>query len=292
MPFSWKKMMRDLGHPEYAKLPEFPPVQPEPLARLPSEARIGVVTSCGARLREQAPFERINDLSYRVLPREAPVSELDFDHPTPVRGFAEQDLNVAYPRDRLIELEREGAIGDLAPRALSVLGSITRYEELLTETVPGMVAELEQQEVDLALLLPFCPACHRSVCLIARGLEARGIPTVMITLLREVAEAFKPPRVAFLDFPLGATVGRPNDPELQREILRALLGLVPSFDGAWAIRDLDFQWSENGSREWEEEVVALYAESDEFIGDRVDHHTEAGDRLEGREKEFTITCNC
>ena len=35
--------------------------------------------------------------------------------------------------------------------------------------------------------------------------------------------AFKPPRTVFLDFPLGCPAGKPNEPELQRMILRVRL---------------------------------------------------------------------
>ena len=73
-----------------------------------------------------------------MLSRDIPVCDLTFEHPTPVRGFAVQDLNVAYPRDRLVELESEGHIGRLADNAVSMLGSITTYTRLVKETVPVM----------------------------------------------------------------------------------------------------------------------------------------------------------
>ena len=53
--------------------------------------------------------------------------------------------------------------------------------------------------------------------------------------------AFKPPRTVFLDFPLGCPAGKPNEPELQRNILRAALEAAPEFSGTWKIVKLPFQ---------------------------------------------------
>ena len=74
---------------------------------------------------------------------------------TPSRKWALEDLNVAYPRDRLIELEAEGVFKRLAPNAVSMVGSITLYTELLNDVVPRIKEEFDKQDVDLVLVLPF-----------------------------------------------------------------------------------------------------------------------------------------
>lgn len=63
--------------------------------------------------------------------------------------------------------------------------------------------------------------------LIQSTIEAAGIPTVSISLLREVTEKVKPPRVLFVDRPLGFPLGYPDEPVVQREILRQALALLP-----------------------------------------------------------------
>lgn len=271
----------------------FDPVEAAPFPKRLSEARIGCFTSCGAYLPTQRPFAELNDLTFRLLGREIAVEGVDFAHPTPVRGFAEQDLNVAYPRDRLIELEQEGFIGELAPKAVSMLGSITTYTALLERTAPGVAEAFQDQGVDLVLLVPFCPACHRATALLARALEGRGVPCVMLTVLREMAEAFKPARPVFLDFPLGATVGKPNEPKLQRDILRATLAAAAQNADGWRIHDLPFSFSPDGNRDWETDVRRIYAEHGRQIHRaRVAEHTETGERLAGREEELNIACAC
>lgn len=155
MPFEYVKFMTELMAPRpYPPLPNFDPPRLTPLRKPIAESTIGVFTSVGARRPADPPLEETNDLGYRLLPREVPLSELVIDHKTPVRVFALQDLNVAYPRDRLLELEAEGTIGRLAPRAVSMVGSITRWTELLERTVPAMKWEFDGQGVDLVFLFP------------------------------------------------------------------------------------------------------------------------------------------
>jgi D-proline reductase (dithiol) PrdB len=65
------------------------------------------------------------------------------------------------------------------------------------------------------------------VGLIQSTIEAAGIPSVSISLLWEVTEKVKPPRVLLVDRPLGFPLGYPHEPAVQREILRQALALLP-----------------------------------------------------------------
>lgn len=69
--------------------------------------------------------------------------------------------------------------------------------------------------------------CHQSVGLIQSVIEKMGIPTVSISLLREVTERVAPPRALFVDFPLGYPLGTPNNKAEQVRILRAAFALLP-----------------------------------------------------------------
>jgi hypothetical protein len=61
---------------------------------------------------------------------------------------------------------------------------------------------------------------------IARHLEAAGLSTSSISLVREHSETIKPPRALFVPYPFGHPFGRPEDPELQHRVLRAALDLL------------------------------------------------------------------
>ena len=62
--------------------------------------------------------------------------------------------------------------------------------------------------------------------MLARTLEAEGISTTSISLVREHTEKVKPPRALWVPFPFGAALGRAEDPALQHRVLRAALDLL------------------------------------------------------------------
>ena len=62
--------------------------------------------------------------------------------------------------------------------------------------------------------------------MLARALEAAGVSTTSISLVREHTEKVKPPRALFVPFPFGMALGRPDDPALQHRVLRAALDLL------------------------------------------------------------------
>lgn len=64
------------------------------------------------------------------------------------------------------------------------------------------------------------------MCLVAAELERQGIATVVIQLLREVAERVRPPRALFVPFPHGYPLGRPSDPATQHAVIEAALRLL------------------------------------------------------------------
>lgn len=79
--------------------------------------------------------------------------------------------------------------------------------------------------------------CHQSVGLIQSVIERTGVPTVSISLLREVTERVNPPRALFVDFPLGYPLGAPGDATLQTEIIRAALDLLAESPPSAMLRD-------------------------------------------------------
>lgn len=293
-PYSYYQLARDRGLDE-ALLPDvdFPAPALTPLGKPLAECTVGLYASCGLYYEHDEPPVRTNDLRYRLIDRRVPLAELRMGHLSGVRVWAEQDLNVAYPRDRMIELEAEGAFARFADQTVSLVGSISKYTELVDDVVPRMLEEYRRQRVDLVLLMPFCPMCHRSTSIIARALEARGMPTITTSTSWEMSEQYKPPRVAWLDFPLGCSAGRPHQPELQRDILRTALNMTPEYGEPWAIRKLPHQWSPDGSREWVEEMDRLFLnEGRDIVRVNVAHHREHGDNLQGREEEWVVRCNC
>ncbi len=67
---------------------------------------------------------------------------------------------------------------------------------------------------------------NQAVGLVAAELERRGIATVALQLLREVAERVRPPRALFVPFPHGYPLDRPDEPSRQHAVLEAALALL------------------------------------------------------------------
>lgn len=86
--------------------------------------------------------------------------------------------------------------------------------------------------------------------LVAGGLEAQGIPTLVVGTVRDILAQARPPRAVFVDFPVGRTFGRPGDRLQHEQVLAAALAELARFTGPGQIRDLGFQWA-NGDRAWE-----------------------------------------
>src|SRR5712692_4619344 len=137
-------------------------IEPVPVARLRkplSQCKIALVTTAGLVPPGEPPFDahiRGGDTSYRAIRADMPLAMLaehhrsdTFDH----SGIA-RDRNLALPLDRLRELAAEQVIGEVAPRHLSFMGSITAPGRLVRDTAPRAAALLQEDGVDAALLVP------------------------------------------------------------------------------------------------------------------------------------------
>lgn len=137
-------------------------IDPVPRAALPrplAGCRVALVSSAGLVAPGDEPFDekvKGGDFSYRILPDATPVRELEehhrsnsFDH-----SGLDADRNVAFPRDRLHELAAAGEIGAVAPRHVSLMGSVTAPGRLVKLTAPAVAEQLLGDAVDVALLVP------------------------------------------------------------------------------------------------------------------------------------------
>ena len=69
------------------------------------------------------------------------------------------------------------------------------------------------------------------MCGLAHYIEAAGIPTVVISLIREHTEKMQPPRALSVPFELGRPFGAPDEPDFQRRVLLDALKLLERTDG-------------------------------------------------------------
>ncbi|OYY13459.1 MAG: glycine reductase [Polynucleobacter sp. 35-46-11] len=91
---------------------------------------------------------------------------------------------------------------------------------------PLILSKLREDHVDVAVLIPNCPICHQSQSLLARYLEAAGIPTVIMGAAKDIVEYCGVPRLLFSDFPLGNAAALPNNIQSQDSNFELALRLL------------------------------------------------------------------
>ena len=95
--------------------------------------------------------------------------------------------------------------------------------------------------------------------LVARHLEAHGIPTVVIGSARDIVEQCGVPRFVFTDFPLGNPCGRPYDADMQRAIVGTALDVLETARFPRTTVQTPFRWDTAG--EWRASYMRLSEEA-------------------------------
>jgi len=80
------------------------------------------------------------------------------------------------------------------------------------------------------------------VGLVQRSIEARGIPTIGITLQKEVTRKVKPPRALYLRYPFGHPMGEAFDVAQQRTILLVALEALATITTPGTILEPGWSW--------------------------------------------------
>jgi D-proline reductase (dithiol) PrdB len=78
--------------------------------------------------------------------------------------------------------------------------------------------------------------------LIQRAVEAEGIPTIGISILKEVTEKVRPPRTVFLRYPFGHPRGEPFNVAQQRTILLDALSGLETITEPGTILEPGYRW--------------------------------------------------
>ena len=84
--------------------------------------------------------------------------------------------------------------------------------------------------------------------LVQRVIEARGIPTVALSMIPDLTRAVGVPRLAGISYPMGRPLGRPHDADGQRAVLRSLLELLAAAPGPDTYVELPYVWPESAAQ--------------------------------------------
>ena len=108
---------------------------------------------------------------------------------------------------------------------------------------------------------------------LARLVEAAGIPTVIVTMMPILAEKHHNARIVGVEFPFGHAFGMRDDQAMQLAVSNAAIELLAEADGPGARRDVDIEWPvdrKEAYRAWQppEPAPAVKANLDQIRRDR------------------------
>ncbi|MDH3643616.1 MAG: hypothetical protein OES38_16050, partial [Gammaproteobacteria bacterium] len=78
--------------------------------------------------------------------------------------------------------------------------------------------------------------------LVARHLEANGIPTVIIGSALDIVKHCGVPRFVFTDFPLGNPCGKPYEADMQQQIVSAAMELLDEAERPRSMARPGYRW--------------------------------------------------
>ena len=102
--------------------------------------------------------------------------------------------------------------------------------------------------------------------LVARHLEAHGVPTVIMGCAKDIVEYCGVPRFLFSDFPLGNSAGRPFDVRSQALTLELALRVLESAPAARTTVQSPLRWSQDAA--WKLDFSNLDRMTPEQIAER------------------------
>ena len=204
-----------------------------PLKRALPLLNLGLVSSAGAYINGTEAFDlesKDGDLTYREIPVEVGASDIRYA----AKGYdvsnVLKDRNCQIPIERLREYQENAVVGQLNNAWWSVSPFIPNAVKVAEELAPAIVERLKRYEVRAALFIPASRLCHQTLALIARAVESAGIPTMMISVDRDLSDSVKAPRTGYYNGELGCVAGKPNWREYQLRVLDESIRWIETFD--------------------------------------------------------------
>lgn len=147
-----------------------------------------------------------------------------------------------------------GRIGGLTRRFHGA--PTNRSHRVTVETdAPEILRRCQEDGAEAAFVVPNCPVCHQTSSLVARHLEANGIPTVVLGCAKDIVEHAAVPRFLFSDFPLGNSAGKPQDPDSQAQTLEFALRVLEAAPGPRTTMQSPIRWAASG--DWKLDYLNL-----------------------------------
>jgi len=225
-----------------------------PLAKPLSECRIALVTTAalyqankgdqgpGAVYNAAAKFYRGYVHSIDGAP-DVRISHIAYDR----KHTTAEDINTWFPLAQMKRAADDGRIGAVTENFYG-FPTNRSHETTRSQDCPDLLAHLQEDKADAAILVANCPVCHQSTALAARHLEAAGIATVVMGCAKDIVEHVGVPRFLFNNFPLGNAAGKPHNTASQAQTLGLALDLLDTASAPRTTWLSPLEWS--GDIDW------------------------------------------
>jgi len=204
-----------------------------PVRRALPMMNLGLISSAGAYIDGTAPFDiesRDGDMDFREIPIQVGAEDLRYS----AKGYDDaavlEDRNAQIPIERLLEYEANAVIGQLNNVWISTSSWIPNAQRVANELAPAIADRMVRYEVQAALLIPASPLCHQTLGIVARAIEQKGIPTILISVDRGATDRIRPPRTAYYVGEFGSVAGKAGWKQYQHRVLDESLRWMETFD--------------------------------------------------------------
>lgn len=126
-----------------------------PVTKPLNQSRVALLTSAALRLTQQEPFIPKEDFGYRRVPSDPAAGDIIIDHHSGIGRVPKQDPEIVFPRTALANLQKRGVVGSLAPFHFSCMGGLRDHGKIENELGPAIARDMQEAQVDLALLVPY-----------------------------------------------------------------------------------------------------------------------------------------
>ena len=249
-----------LGYGNPYRYAHFDEVPFTPLSKPLSTSRVVLLTTAAPYQPDQGPqgagaAYNASVKFYQVYSGDTTLDhDLRVSHVMVDQRHLSDDSNTWFPLPALRRAVARGDVGALTPRFHGIPTNRSQRHTLEVDA-PDVLRRCQEDQADVAILVPNCPVCHQTMSLVARVLEAHGIATVIMGAARDVVEHCGVPRLLFSDLPLGHSAGLPYDVASQEATLSAALALLQSATHARTTQRHDIRWP--GDPDWKRHYLSV-----------------------------------
>ena len=249
-----------LGYGNPYRYAQFDEVPFQPLTKPLSTCRVALLTSAAPYQPDKGPQDARAPYNAAVKFYQVYSGDTTQDHDLRVshvmvdRQHLTDDSNTWFPLPALRRAVARGEIGSMTSRFHGVPTNRSQRHTMEVDA-PEVLRRCQEDGADVAILVPNCPVCHQTMSLVARHLEAHGIPTVILGAALDIVEHCGVPRLLFSDLPLGHSAGLPYDEASQDETISVALTLLREAKQARTTTRNAIRWP--GDPDWKRHYLSI-----------------------------------